>query len=263
MTHPPMTTYARMKHTAIALTLLGGLMAFGLPGAHAQEKKPAKLDGPLEEQLEPYWSVDRDLEVLKNKLYTREGEISFGVFAGYMPSEPFYDYITLGGRIGYFFTEYLGLEVGGSVLLERNTALTDFLIERRSDAFDAERDALDKQLWRTNAMVMWHPLYGKWALLQRKLSHFDFNVGIGAGVVAVKRPDSKRNVDPSDEVLPEGVLGAGFHFFALEELTIRLDTRVYFYQGPEFDTSSAASERGFYDRLEVPVDFLLGVSYSL
>ena len=263
MTPPPKTTCARMKQPAIALTLLGALMALALPSALAQENESTEIEGPLEEQLEPYWSVDRDLEVLKNKLYTREGEISFGLFAGYMPSEPFYDYISLGGRLGYFFTEHLGLELGGGVLLERNTSLTDFLEERREDSFVAERDALDKQLWRANAMVMWHPLYGKWALLQRKLSHFDFNLGLGAGVVGVSRPDSRRNLAASDEVLPEAVLGAGFHFFALKDLTIRLDTRVYFHQGPEFETSTQASERGFYDRLEVPVDFLLGVSYSL
>lgn len=232
-----------------------------MASAQEEEKKEQdEIPGPLKDQLQEYWSVDRDLEVIKNRLYTRGDRLSVGVMAGVMPSEPFYTYIPVGARIGYHFSNELGVEVSGNYAIARPTSLTSYLERKREDAFDVTTDGGDKFVWRADATVAWHPLYGKWALLQRKLTHIDFSLHAGLGALGVQRPDDRRAAVES-KVTGELVLGAGLHFFVTEDVTVRLDWRSRPYIGPAFDTSEELSARGVFARAEVPTDFTLGVMY--
>lgn len=217
------------------------------------------VEGPLQERLEVYWSVDRDLPVVKGKLYTREGRFAVGLYGGILPSQPFQSYVPLGGRLGYFFADTLGVEVSGQYELGLNTDLADYLEEDRQDGFDLTTDGGDLFKWRANAVVSWRPLYGKWALLQRKLSHFDVSFAAGVGVLGVDRPSPTRDASNA-EVKVTGVIGAGFHFFIVDGLTLRLDWRSHPYMGPEFETEEFAEQTGL-QRFEIPTEFQLGLSY--
>jgi outer membrane beta-barrel protein len=122
-------------------------------------------------------------------------------------------------------------------------------------------DGQDKYIWRANLVATWHPLYGKLALLQRKLSHFDLKLQGGLGAVGLDRPNKTRTAVESSVGL-DVVLGAGASFFLTEGITLRLDGRGYVGLGPEFDTSSTLKDRGFVGRLNFPIEFLLGVDYA-
>ncbi|MGM0555134.1 MAG: outer membrane beta-barrel domain-containing protein [Myxococcota bacterium] len=218
-------------------------------------------DEKVKERLDEYWSSERDLPSLEERMYDREGKVSVGAFAGVLSSEPFFWYVPVGLRAGYHFTNEYGIEVEGSFmdaegLLHHQTSLSDFLTTSRGDSFDLATDTEDRFKWRAHAMFMWHPLYGKLAVLQRKLSHFDFNLGIGAGAVSVQRPNATRT-DFETTIQPEVVLGGGVQFFATEALTLRLEGRGYIYQGAETPTAQS-----FGERLQVPTEFLAGVGYT-
>jgi outer membrane beta-barrel protein len=218
-------------------------------------------DEEVKDRLDEYWSAERDLPSVEKRKYEREGKVSLGLFAGLLSSEPFYWYIPVGLRGSYHFSNEYGIEVEGSFMdvkgaFYHNTDLTDFLSEAQEDAFNPDTDTEDRFLWRAHAMFMWHPLYGKLAVLQRKLSHFDFNLGIGAGAVSVQRPNATRT-DFETTVVPELVLGGGVQFFATDSLTIRLEGRGYLYQGAETPTAQS-----FGERLQAPTEFLVGVGYT-
>jgi outer membrane beta-barrel protein len=220
----------------------------------------AKDRALLDQKLDSYWSVERNLPSLQKRLYERENRLSVGLFAGMLSSEPFYWYVPVGLRASYYFTNSLGIELEGSFtdmpgVLNHNTALSDYLETQRPTDFNATKKE-DRFLWRANAMVVWHPLYGKFAFLQRKLSHFDFNLAAGLGVVSVERPDELRE-SVSSAIEPEVVFGGGVQFFATQELVIRLDGRFYVYRGPV----TPANKDSFFTRLQVPVEFLVGASY--
>ena len=214
----------------------------------------------VEEQLDQYWSTDRELSTIRDRQFSRAGRGSIGLFVGLLSSEPFYWYNPVGLRGGYYFSNYYGVEVEGSYMdvesiLYHRTDLTDFLEAARQDAFDDEMHTEDRFLWRAHAMFMWHPLYGKLSLLQRKLSHFDFNLGVGLGAIGVQRPNATRTA-PSQTVTPDLVVGGGIQFFATDSINIRLEGRGYLYQGAE-----TPSQDTFWKRLEFPSEFLLGASY--
>lgn len=234
-------------------------------GAQADAEEDAEgeelpVEGPLADELSEYWSVERDLEVIKRRLYEREGKFLIGVYGGVLPSEHFLTYYPVGGRIGYFFSNQLGVEVSGQYELSMNKPVTDFVEENRTQ-FDISQDTGDIFTWRANAVVSWRPFYGKWAMLQRKLSHFDFSFVAGVGALGLERPSPTRT-SSSEEIVFDGLFGAGFHFFLLENLSMRLDWRTHIYLGPEL-TTEAYMDQDFFDRLNLPTEFQLGFTYML
>jgi len=236
-------------------------------------------EGPLGDQLEDYWSVDREVDTIKNKLYKREGRFAVGLHSGLMSSEPFFWYLPVGARLDYYVSDNFGIEVEGSYMnlqgiLRHDTDLTSFVEKERAD-FDRKTHALDTFQWRAHALAVWHPFYGKLALLQRKLAHFDLSFAAGFGAVSVNRPNQTRT-DSEQVVTPEFVFGGGVHFFTSEHVTLRFTGRGYVYQGPmnykdtetgDLHVSVAnpdadnIKEANFFQKLEVPTEFLFGVSY--
>ena len=242
----------------LAAALVAGCLLFA--GSTAMAADGGGDDGEVEEQLEQYWSTDRELETVRKRQFTREGRGTIGLFAGLLSSEPFYWYLPVGLRGGYYFSNFYGIEVEGSFMdvegiLYNRTDLNDFLSQTRQDAFDEELHTDDRFKWRAHAMFMWHPLYGKLSVLQRKLSHFDFNLGVGLGAMSVRRPNATRT-EATTAIVPDVVVGGGIQFFATDSINVRLEGRGYLYQGAE--TPSADN---FWKRLEFPSEFLLGVNY--
>lgn len=237
-------------------------VAFVSSDAFAQDRQDAEdrtFEGPLQEQLEEYWSVDRDLPMIKERLFELDGRFGLGLMAGLTPSEPFYVYVPLGARLSYFFSNELGIEVSGSYLLSFNTQLNDFLGEQRQGGFDPALDTEDQFIWNADAVVSWHPLYGKWALLQRKLSHLDFSLALGAGAIGMTRPDVNR-ANAISTVQPALVFGAGLGFFLGEKSLLRFDWRSRPYVGPAFETAQY-QEQTFISRVQVPTEFTLGYTF--
>lgn len=215
---------------------------------------PSSSD-PLEGELQRYWSSDRDLATIEDKLFTRDGKIGIGIHTGLMSSEPFWWYLPVGLRASYNFSDQAGVEVGGQYLIANKTDLLGFFESRNVETFDPDTDLEDKMMWRANASFVWSPLYGKWAFLNNKITHFDFNLAVGAGVVGVNRPNVERT-EASSAIEPELVFGPGAHFFLTENWLLRADGRFYVYRGAETDTTT-----GFFDRLQMPIEFLLGGTY--
>ncbi len=227
----------------------------------AEQDEAEAIQGPLKDQLEEYWSVQRDLVVIKGRLYEREGRLHLGFLGGIMPSEQFYVYYPLGGRASYLLNNELGFELGGHYLLATSTEITDFLVDTRSDDFDPTTDAEDLFLGRVSLVAQWHPLYGKLALLQRKLSHFDVNFLAGLAVTFLDRPSEDR-LGNSTTVAPNVVLGMGLNLFMTESFTVSVEGRGYIHVGPSFRTDAFA-ETNFLDQLKFPAEVMLGLTYAL
>ena len=266
-----------MNQTSIIRRLVGSTAALFVLAAAGSASAQAPAD-PLADQLESYWSAERDLPVIQDKLHKRDGRFGVGLYAGVLSSEPFYWYTPVGGRLSYFFNDHVGLEIGGQYMgsssdpgpLTHETEITTFFASRLEDGFNPATDLEDRFLWRSNAVLVWHPLYGKWAFLNNKLTHFDLNLALGGGAVSVLRPDFTRS-EASTVITPELVFGGGAHFFLGNHWTLRLDGRFYAYQGADTPSVRSGYERGndaevgenssFFRRIQVPAEFLLGVSY--
>ena len=257
----------------IIAALCGGMA----PVAFAQE-------GPLDDQLENYWTVDRDLPVVQNRKHERAGRFGIGILVGMMSSEPFWWYLPVGGRLTYFFSNQLGLELGGQYMgggcsdindcsagpFTQTTEIHRFFETRLEESFNPHTDLEDRFMWRANATLLWNPLYGKWSFLNNKLSHFDFNVALGGGAVSVFRPNFLRT-DASATITPELVWGGGIHFFMSKSFVLRADGRFYVYSAADTpskrkgydpqDQAQTSDSASFTRRLAMPSEFQLGLTY--
>ena len=248
-----------MSSSRILLTLLFfGLFAGTASTAFAEETR-----GPLKEELDEYWSAERDLRVLEGKLFGQAGRFGVGLYTGLMSSEPYWWYIPVGGRLSYHFSDTIGVELAGQYtgaggVLTHNTDLHDFLEGNLGGGFDSTTDLEDRFLWRTNALFVWTPFYGKWSFSNTKLTHLDVNFVAGGGVTGVERPDEGRT-SASNVVVPELVSGLGIQFLFDENWSMRADGRVYLQEGA---TTESNADSGFMGRINVPIEFLLGASYT-
>lgn len=185
--------------------------------------------GSVEGDLELYWGGKRELSVVQKRLFTKDNKMEVSLFTGIIPNDPFVTYVPLGGRFNYYFLESISLEVAGSWAgLQLDSDLSSFL--KNEKKIQANVELLDVQQWRAGAGVVWSPFYGKMALLQRKLAHFDINVMAGFGALGVESPPQDGIGDPVKETRIEGILGAGFRFFLTKSVTLRVDYRQYIFQ---------------------------------
>lgn len=232
------------KWMTLALMLL--LMGLASPAlaqddAAAGEEAPADAPmptdgeelgtGSVESDLQLYWGGKRDVSVVQKRLFTKDGRSEFSLFTGVIPNDPFLTYVPVGARYNYYFLESIAVEVAGSYVgpgLQVESDLRSFLKNQRN--IRANVDLLDIQQWRAGASVVWSPFYGKLALLQRKLSHFDINLAAGFGVLGTESPPEDGVGNPVSEVKPEGIIGAGFRFFLTNNFTLRVDYRQFIFQ---------------------------------
>lgn len=225
----------------------------GDQGAAGQEEAPKAPipsngeelgSGSVEGDLKLYWGGRRFLKPVVTRRYMKADRIEAALFGGFVPNDAFLNYIPVGLRLDYHFTESLAVEVAGSYMIQSDTELKTFL-EDNGQRLDSK---VDHQVWRANAAVSWSPFYGKLALLQRKLSHFDINLLAGGGVVGTAAPDMNNGGEEGGGIKPEGMLGAGFRFFMTRSVAVRLDYRQYIF--PKSDQGVA-----------LPSEFTLGVSW--
>lgn len=194
------------------------------PATSSDEVGTGTVDG----DLDLYWGAKRDVSVVQKRLFTKDGRYEFTLFGGVIPNDPFLTYIPVGGRFNYYFLESISLEVAGSWTgLQSDSELAAFLKNERQ--INAQVDLLDIQQWRANAGVVWSPFYGKLALLQRKLGHFDMSLMGGFGALGVQSPKADRT-GFENNIKPEGVLGAGMRFFLSDRFSLRVDFRQGIFQ---------------------------------
>ncbi len=200
----------------------------------------------VESDFERYWAGSRDLPVISGgKLFDTARRFELGIYGGILPNDNFYNYFPIGILSGYRFNHTWGVELQAAYLgLKSDTELATFLVERGA-GIRKDVDLGDSQVARIDVVGTFSPLYGKWSFQTYKLSHFELFLLLGAGVVIVEEPEIKSgNLDPEpDPVLavhPEGVIGAGFRFFILDWMALRLDARWYLY--PAFDGVSAPAK---------------------
>lgn len=196
--------------------------------AEAASPEPEAASTAGSGDVDLYWGKKRDLAVVQKRLFTKDGRLEFTVFGGIIPNDPFLTYVPVGGRVNYYFVESLSVEVAGAYTgVRKETDLKSFL--KNNENIQANTDLLDQQIWRANAVVVWSPFYGKMALLDDYLSHFDINLAAGLGVVQTESPTVDRD-GTQKEIKPEGALGAGFRFFLTDWFALRLDYRQGIFQ---------------------------------
>ncbi|MDX9721542.1 MAG: outer membrane beta-barrel domain-containing protein [Myxococcota bacterium] len=216
--------------------------------------RPVAAQSSVDADLARYWSGSREMPVIAGeKLYSKDGRMELGLFGGILPNDDFFTYYPVGVNVAYHFDSIWGIELKAAYVdLKSDSALTAFLADNGAN-IRKNVDLGDTQVARVDVVGLFSPLYGKWSFQTYKISHFDFFFMLGVGMLVLNEPEIPKGLkdpapDPVSRITAEGLVGAGFRFFATDWMSLRLDARWFMYQA--FDDSIAA-----------PADITLGVSF--
>jgi outer membrane beta-barrel protein len=196
---------------AAAVVLILALVPSALAAPAPKGRPPRPENVEAESIRDNYWSKgeERDLGVVQNRLYSKDGKLELGAFGGWISTDPFLSVRALGLSLGYHFSEYLALRaLALKEFVSGSAALTTLQTTSGATANTNEpRSFVGGEL---EASV----LYGKLSLLGQSILYYDFHFLGGAGVTAT---ESGNYVTPS--------LGLGQQFYLTQGVALRVDYR--------------------------------------
>jgi outer membrane beta-barrel protein len=149
---------------------------------------------------------------VQDRLYKMNHELSLGV--GVLPADAFYKGYYGGVSYTYHFTDSFAWQVGrGAYSYNVKTGLRrqlerDFGVSPTASAFEDEVD------WMVGSDIQWSPFYGKTAILNSKVIHFEAFLTGGATIFKLNLTGSFR---------PGANVGLGVRVFKSDTISFRLD----------------------------------------
>jgi outer membrane beta-barrel protein len=149
---------------------------------------------------------------VQDRLYRMNHELSLGI--GVLPADAFYKGYFAGLSYTYHFSDHFAWQVGrGAYSYNVKTGLRrqlerDFGVAPTASAFEDEVE------WMVGSDVMWSPFYGKTAILNSKVIHFEAFLLGGATVFKLNRTGGFR---------PGANVGLGVRVFKSDSVSFRLD----------------------------------------
>ncbi|QSQ19913.1 outer membrane beta-barrel domain-containing protein [Pyxidicoccus parkwayensis] len=152
------------------------------------------------------------VSAIQERQYRMHHELLLGV--GVLPDDAFYKGLIGTVSYTYHFSDSFAWQVGrGSYSKNFQTGLRtqlerDFEVAPTSSAYE------EQVQWMVGSDLMWSPLYGKVALLNEKVLHFEAFLLGGGSVVKINRTDGFR---------PAANVGLGLRLFKGDTVSFRLD----------------------------------------
>ncbi|MCP3105573.1 outer membrane beta-barrel domain-containing protein [Myxococcus sp. K15C18031901] len=152
------------------------------------------------------------VSAIQERQYRMHHELLLGV--GVLPADAYYKGFI--GTVGYtyHFSDTFAWQVGrGSYSYNVNTSLRTQL-ERDFEVSPTDTAFQDEIQWMVGSDLIWSPLYGKLAVLNSSVLHFEAFLLGGGTVVKTERQDGFR---------PAVNLGLGVRLFSGKTVSFRLD----------------------------------------
>ena len=163
---------------------------------------------------------NEEIFVVQRKFFPKAGrhEITAGILGG-IPLDSFATSLLGGAAYGYHFSQNIGWEVAHVLYAQHfDTTLTEALKDNR----------LSPELVRpkllASSSLSWSPIYGKVALNQNHIYHYDAYVLGGMGLSVSEQSRS-----------PLGVAGIGFRVFVNRWFSIKFEFRDYIYSEKSYE----------------------------
>jgi outer membrane beta-barrel protein len=221
--------------------------------ASATEATAAPVDGGESIDL----SLQDRITAVSRKVFLKRGRFELSPFGGVSVNDAYYRRWMVGGRAAYHVVDSLSLEIGGAFNVIPEDRLPS-VAEAGQDLQAVPDDAVFFGYGDVGGSFS--PLYGKFAVLDDWIVHFDafFTGGFGVTVdsnrytvLGNELPELVPGINPAVEV------GAGTRIFALRWLTVKLEARYYLW--PQYRSSISTLQNLLFINLGVgfffPFDF--------
>ena len=177
---------------------------------------------------------DKKVYVLQNRRFVKANRLSISFLPGISVSAAFQNIAKLGGRIGYHFTEDLGVEAFVNYnISDANTTLIAF-----QGASPSGRVIVHQPGLQWGGLIEWSPWYAKINVFNAIL-YFDWYFSVGGGTSGITILDVKRSSESVMNVInPLTIYAAtGHQFHITENFFARLEMMGAYYMAPLFGDS--------------------------
>lgn len=209
--------------TASILVLFNGLSALaadatpdaggGAGTGAATSPAPARagrLD--VDKLKQKYWANGEgsELQVVQNRLYTKENKFEIGAFGGFLTTDPFLSVKTAGGSLGYHLSEYFSITAVGWKDFVSDSTASATLIQKTGSvaAVNRPKNFLGGELGVS-------ALYGKLSVFGRAIVYYDIRLSLGGGIT-----------DSETGKLFTPYINIGQKFYLTQALSVGVDYRI-------------------------------------
>lgn len=166
----------------------------------------------------------KEVSVIQRKFLPKTQRFEFNLAGSLVTNAPFYNTLGVSARLGYAFTELIGVELQGIFL---STSERDITKELRSIQGIATQSLNYAKSYMGGDLKL-VPFYGKMSMLDQKIIPFDLFILLGAGTT----------VTNTGENAPSFHAGAGQTFALGKSTAFRWDFGGNFYRATGFDGKS-------------------------
>ena len=165
-----------------------------------------------------------DILVVVRKPFLKSGRTELYPMVGTTMNDNMIRHYTLGGQISYFLTDVLAIGVEGQYYVDSFREPFD-LVARQARRLPT----VNKYNWSAALNFHYVPVYGKFAIFDRKLITWEvqFTAGIGAGQSEVIPRDTTFDAFTTLLIMPN--VGANMRFFITKWLTVNVGVRDYMF----------------------------------
>ncbi len=174
------------------------------------------------------WSADQADEekvyAVQNRIFHRNHEIALNL--GYVTDDAFYKIYPISLGYTYNFSDHWGWEVGRfQYLVTEDRKLQDDLKE---PPFNAQTEFFIQPKYMVHSHLVWKPLYGKSAVMNRKVINHETYLMVGAGITQYEKTFSTGEKETEDALSIS--FGAGFKYFLNQKFCLNLEVRNIYNQ---------------------------------
>ena len=183
---------------------------------------------PLAARAQTVAEAEREedyVRVVQPLPFTRGGRLAIAPLFSLSINDPLVETFTAGANMTYFFKDFIGITFGFHYAFDAKRSAQNALLSQQV------RPETNPLKWVGGVGVEWVPIYGKFSLFNRSITHWDVYLTAGGAVQATQH----------GSIGPAGFLGLGTRFFLSSWLTLNVDVRDYLYN-ESFPSSDGARQ---------------------
>ncbi|MDC0669496.1 outer membrane beta-barrel domain-containing protein [Nannocystis radixulma] len=203
---------------------------------------------------------------LKKKRFELQPQIGITV------NDPFVRHFTVGAELNYWITNRMAVGITGTAFIGNKTSRYTNIRFQESVLLTA-----NKTLWQASVNFLYNPFYGKIAVFNRALMHWESYIQVGGGAIQTQViPRYEAIHEPFRHLTGQGnfAIGARFYGPRVDWISVNFGVRTWIYQdkleptergpGPNqlamYDDAAVAKENAV-KKLAFNVVFFLGLSF--
>lgn len=212
------------------------------------------------------------ITVVQRQRFLKKKRFEVQLQPGITVNDPFVRHYTVGLELNYWLTNRMAVGITGTAFFGNKTSRYTNIRFQESVLLTA-----NKTLWQASANFLYNPFYGKIAVFNRALMHWESYVQIGGGAIQTQViPRYEAIHEPFRSVTGQGnfAIGARFYGPRVDWISVNFGVRTWIYQdkleptergpGPGqldmYDPPDAAKAAAV-KKLAFNVVFFLGLSF--